>query len=51
MVPLFSFSVKYEEAVGRVAPKLLHQAELPVEIGLHRAGIDVGTFIRTPVAL
>ena len=35
--------------MGCVAPELLDQTVFPIEIGLHRAGIDVGAFIGTPV--
>ena len=40
-----------KEAVGAVAPELFDQAVFPIEIGLHRAGIDIGALIGPPVAL
>ena len=41
----------HEEPVGRVAPELLDEAIFPIEIGLHRAGSDIGSLIGTPVAV
>src|SRR5665213_4507957 len=41
----------HEETMRIVAAELRHQAMLPIEIGLHRAGGGVGALVRTPVAL
>src|SRR5450631_3940646 len=41
----------HKESMGGVAAELFDQAEFPIEIGLHRAGIDIGALIGTPVAL
>ena len=41
----------HEEAMGAVAPELLDKSKFPIEIGLHRLGIDGGAFIRTPIAM
>jgi hypothetical protein len=37
--------------MGGVAPELFDEAIFPIEIGLHRAGIDTGAFIGAPVAV
>jgi hypothetical protein len=37
--------------MGGVAPELFDQTIFPIDIGLHRAGIDIGALIRTPVAV
>jgi hypothetical protein len=34
-----------------VAPELFDEAIFPIEIGLHRAGLDIGALIGTPVAV
>ena len=41
----------HEEAVGSVATELLHQAELPVQVALHRFARIVGTFVGAAVAV
>jgi hypothetical protein len=41
----------HEETMGAVAPELLDKSKFPIEIGLHRVGIDLGTFIGTPIAM
>src|SRR6476661_2821844 len=41
----------HEESVGSVAAELLDEAVFPVEIGLHRALLDVGTLIGTAIAV
>jgi hypothetical protein len=40
-----------EEAMGGVAAELVDEAVFPIEIGLHRARVDIGALIGTPVAL
>lgn len=34
-----------------IAPELLHQTKLPIQIGLHRLRSDGGTLIGTPIAI
>ncbi len=41
----------HEEPVAGVTFELFDQAVFPIEVGLHRAGIDVGALIGTPVAV
>src|SRR4051812_35353283 len=41
----------HEETMAGVAAKLFDQAILPIEIGLHRAAVDIGALIGTPVTV
>src|SRR3954452_8346580 len=41
----------HEKAVGAVAAELFDEAVFPIEVGLHRARIDIGALIGTAVAL
>ena len=41
----------HEEAMRCVAPELFDEAIFPIEIGLHRAGPDIGALVGTPVAM
>jgi hypothetical protein len=41
----------HEEPLGCVATELFDEAIFPIEIGLHRAGGDIGALIGTPVAV
>src|SRR3954464_13788854 len=41
----------HEEPMGRVTPKLFDQTILPIEVGLHRPGSDIGAFVGPPVAM
>ena len=40
-----------EESVARVAAELLDEAVFPIEIGLHRAFLDIGALIGTTIAM
>ena len=44
-------SSNHEESVGAVAAELFDEAVFPIEIGLHRARLDIGAFVGTPVAV
>src|SRR6476620_11191349 len=41
----------HEKSMGGVALELVDQAVFPIEVGLHRAGVDVGALVGTPVAV
>src|SRR3954447_412410 len=39
------------ESMRRITAKLVDEAVFPIEIGLHRLGVEVGTLIGPPIAV